>query len=183
MLCYRKWTMLSRKGFQLQLRKNFNCKNYKQDTYSQDFWAEFSRSSISILKTENSLITIKRAKVHLGISKYHRLSFPQEPKTLWSITVKKHLLVLIIQLLFLPSLLRAIIISWQITLIISWSSAGLFLRINCWSARYNWLQLCCTTFRENNQLHELDHLIAWSSLLFILVLSKVPLYSHWHIHL
>lgn len=62
-----------------------------------------------------------------------------------------YLLVLITQFLILPSLLRAIIISWQITLIISWSSAGLFLRINCWSARYNWLQLCCTTFRKNNK--------------------------------
>lgn len=34
MLCYWKWTTSSRKGFQLQLRRNFNCKNYRQDTDS-----------------------------------------------------------------------------------------------------------------------------------------------------
>lgn len=96
-------------------------------------------SNISIFKMESSL-RVERAKAHLGISKYHRLSFPQKTKTIWNTAMKNHLLVLIIQFLFLPSRLRAIIISWQITLIISWSNAGLFFRINCWSARHNWLQ-------------------------------------------
>lgn len=90
----------------------------------------------------------KSAFRHFEIS---QVKFPTRTKDLMKYHKRNIFTGLITQFLFLPSLLRAIIISWQITLIISWSSAGLFLRINCWSARYNWLQLCCTTSRKNNQ--------------------------------